>query len=658
MKRNIFVQAIMMSALLILGMPFGGYTFAKSSERPGIFVEKVEGIPADFIKGADISSVIALENSGVVFYNAEGEVQDIFQTLKEHGINYIRVRVWNDPYDAEGNPYGGGNNDLATAVKIGKRATAQGLRLCVNFHYSDFWADPSKQQAPKAWEGMSIDQKANALYEFTKHSLETLLREGIDVGMVQIGNETTGKMCGETNWINITKLMNAGSRAVREVSAAFDTDTEIAVHFTNPERGIREYHRYGMILDNFNVDYDIFASSYYPYWHGTLENLTAVLKDIAESFGKKVMVAEVAYAYTYENGDGFGNTISEESYVVKPYPITVQGQANAIRDCIQAVVDVGGAGIGVFYWEPAWIPVPGSSYEERFELWEKYGSGWATSFAASYDPADAGVYYGGSSWDNQALFDFNGRPLASLQVFKYVDTGAVTDLYIDAVKEVEVKVRIGDPVILPEAVTVIYNDSSTSEVAVVWDDVYLEAISKSGPEDYIVYGTVRDQSGAVRALAKISVVEKNYVDNPSFEEADMGMWKITNINNVTTELGVIDKMQDAHSGTKSLHFWSRSNVHFTVEQTVENLAPGLYNFSLFIQGGDAAEQEIYIYAIADGETYRVDTNIDGWRNFRNPIIRDIPVRSGAITVGAYVKCSPGAWGTLDDFLLAPVEPNP
>ncbi|MGB4716359.1 MAG: glycosyl hydrolase 53 family protein [Bacillota bacterium] len=658
MKRNIFVQAIMMSALLILGMPFGGYTFAKSSERPGIFVEKVEGIPADFIKGADISSVIALENSGVVFYNAEGEVQDIFQTLKEHGINYIRVRVWNDPYDAEGNPYGGGNNDLATAVKIGKRATAQGLRLCVNFHYSDFWADPSKQQAPKAWEGMSIDQKANALYEFTKYSLETLLREGIDVGMVQIGNETTGKMCGETNWINITKLMNAGSRAVREVSAAFDTDIEIAVHFTNPERGIREYHRYGMILDNFNVDYDIFASSYYPYWHGTLENLTAVLKDIAESFGKKVMVAEVAYAYTYENGDGFGNTISEESYVVKPYPITVQGQANAIRDCIQAVVDVGGAGIGVFYWEPAWIPVPGSSYEERFELWEKYGSGWATSFAASYDPTDAGVYYGGSSWDNQALFDFNGQPLASLQVFKYVDTGAVTDLYIDAVKEVEVKVRIGDPVILPEAVTVIYNDSSTSEVAVVWDDVDLEAMSKSGPQDYIVYGTVTDQSGAVRALAKISVVEKNYVDNPSFEEADMGMWKITNINNVTTELGVIDKMQDAHSGTKSLHFWSRSNVHFTVEQTVENLAPGLYNFSLFIQGGDAAEQEIYIYAIADGETYRVDTNIDGWRNFRNPIIRDIPVRSGAITVGAYVKCSPGAWGTLDDFLLAPVEPNP
>lgn len=700
MRRKVFVRAIIMSLLLILGVPFGGHIFGRytfgeyaiggstlsrytlsrhalgghafaepgdgarvsSGDRAEVFAERVEGILADFIKGVDVSSVMALENSGVVFHNTKGEVQDIFQTLKEHGINYVRVRVWNDPYDAEGRPYGGGNNDLAAAVKIGKRATAQGMKLCANFHYSDFWADPSKQMVPKAWVGMKTDQKAQALYEFTKQALETLLSEGVDVGMVQIGNETTGKMCGETNWINIAKLMNAGSRAVREVSAAYDKDIQIVVHFTNPERGISEYHRYGMILNNFKVDYDIFASSYYPYWHGTLENLTAVLKDIADSFGKKVMVAETAYAYTYENGDGFGNTIAEESYVVKPYPITVQGQANAIRDCIQAVVSVGEAGIGVFYWEPAWIPVPGNSYEERFELWQKYGSGWATSYAGSYDPNDAGKYYGGSSWDNQALFDFSGRPLASLQVFKYVGTGAVADLRIDAVKEVQVKVRIGDPVVLPETVTAIYNDRSTNEVAVVWDDADFEAMSTGGPRDYTVYGTVADHSdaahaaaGTVRALAKISVVEKNYLDNPGFEESDLSMWEISNLNDVTTELGVIDKMQDAHSGTRSLHFWSRNNVHFRVAQTVTGLAPGLYNFSLFIQGGDATDQEIYIYAIADGETYQADTNIDGWRNFRNPTIENIPVKSGTITVGAFVRCNPGAWGTLDDFLLAPID---
>jgi arabinogalactan endo-1,4-beta-galactosidase len=135
----------------------------------------------------------------------------------------------------------------------------------------------------------------------------------------------------------------------------------------------------------------------------------------------------------------------------------------------------------------------------------------------------------------------------------------------------------------------------------------------------------------------------------------LSMWEITNLNDVTTELGVIDKMQDAHSGTRSLHFWSRNNVHFRVAQTVTGLAPGLYSFSLFIQGGDATDQEIYIYAIADGEMYRADTNIDGWRNFRNPMIENISVKSGTITVGAFVRCNPGAWGTLDDFLLAPID---
>lgn len=651
MKKTV---VIFIATLLFSMACCGGSVFAEIKDKPKIFVEKVEGMPEDFIKGVDISSVISLEKSGVVFYNEEGQVQDIFKTLKEHGVNYIRVRVWNDPYDEQGNSYGGGNNDLETAVEIGKRAAQYGLKVLVNFHYSDFWADPSKQQAPKAWEGLNIDDKANALYEYTKNAVDRMLSEGIDVGMVQIGNETTGRMSGENNWINIAKLMNAGSRAVREVSEAHNKDILIAVHFTNPEKA-DEYHRYGMILKNFKVDYDVFASSYYPYWHGSLENLTNVLKDVADNFGKKVMVAEVSYAYTYENGDDFGNTVSEESYLAKPYPITVQGQANAVRDCIEAVVNVGEAGIGVFYWEPAWIPVPGNSYEDRFPIWEKYGSGWASSYAASYDPDDAGVYYGGSSWDNQALFDFTGKPLPSLQVFKYADIGAETELSIDTVEETEVKVRIGDPVILPDKVRVIYNDSSTKEVLVQWDEVDLEAVSQGEPQDYLIYGTVYDGDEKIRALCKISVVEKNYVENPSFEEMDMSMWIISNINNVTTELGVLEKIADAKSGTKSLHFYSRNNVHFTVEQTIENLAPGRYNFSLFIQGGDAADQEIYIYAEADGKIYVEYTDVDGWRNFRNPVIKNIPVESGTITVGAYVKCGPGGWGTLDDFLLSPAD---
>src|SRR5690606_42151723 len=107
-----------------------------------IFVERIPGIDDDFIKGVDVSSIIALEDSGVKFYNKAGKKQDIFKTLEQSGVNYVRVRSWNDPYESKGNGYGGGNNDIEKAIEIGKRATASGMHVLMDFHYSDFWADP------------------------------------------------------------------------------------------------------------------------------------------------------------------------------------------------------------------------------------------------------------------------------------------------------------------------------------------------------------------------------------------------------------------------------------------------------------------------------------------------------------------------------------
>ncbi len=140
---------------------------AEAAAQDGLYIEPVEGISDDFIRGMDASSVLVEENSGVKYYNFDGEEQDVFQTLAEGGVNYIRLRVWNDPFDADGNGYGGGNNDIPTAIALGKRATAYGMKVCVDFHYSDFWADPKRQHAPKAWEGMDIGQKCDALYDFS-----------------------------------------------------------------------------------------------------------------------------------------------------------------------------------------------------------------------------------------------------------------------------------------------------------------------------------------------------------------------------------------------------------------------------------------------------------------------------------------------------------
>src|SRR5699024_5296966 len=192
--------------------------------------------------------------------------------------------------------------------------------------------------------------------------------------------------------------------------------------FTDPHRA-GFYSDVAAQLDANEVDYDVFASSYYPFWHGTLDNLTAVLSQVADTYGKQVVVAETSWAHTMADGDGHTNVIDQPSEATA-YPVSVQGQATAVRDVIAAVADA--EGIGVYYWEPAWLPVgPPSALEANKVLWERDGSGWATSYAGEYDPDDAGVWYGGSAWDNQALFAYDGTPLESLNIFNYVETGAV-----------------------------------------------------------------------------------------------------------------------------------------------------------------------------------------------------------------------------------------
>ena len=276
-------------------------------EDADIFVEYVPNIGDDFIKGVDISSLIALEQSGVQFYNQAGKVEDICKTLKDAGTNYVRVRVWHNPYDEDGNGYGGGNNDLEKAIQIGKRATAAGMRVLIDFHYSDFWADPAKQKAPKAWENYTVAQKEEAVYNYTKASLQALRDAGVDVGMVQVGNETNNGICGEKEWANMATLMSAGSKAIREV----DENILIALHFTNPETPGR-YTSIAKTLNDYSVDYDVFATSYYPFWHGSLTNLTTVLKSVADTYDKKVMVAETSYVYTEEDTDGHENSATKE----------------------------------------------------------------------------------------------------------------------------------------------------------------------------------------------------------------------------------------------------------------------------------------------------------------------------------------------------------
>jgi len=558
-----------------------------------LYVEKNEAVGDNFVMGVDISSYIAELQSGVVYYDFEGNALDedgFYDLLYECGVTHVRIRVWNDPYDSEGRSYGGGNNDVDTACRIAKSASEAGLKLIIDFHYSDFWADPSKQMVPKAWEGMTLDEKGDALYDFTLQSLEAINKAGGDIDIVQIGNETTNGFCGESKWENMAKLFSQGSKAVRD----FDEDVRVAMHFANPERE-NAYSYYADQLDLYGVNYDIFASSYYPYWHGTLENLTEVLGCVADTYGKQVMVVESSWVYRLDDGDGSANTISDETVGVDmPYVANEQGQADMISDVISAVTDVGDLGIGFCYWEPAWIPVQvaydedgtliNSVKEENRVIWNRCGSGWASVFAGEYDPDDAGQYYGGSAVDNQALFDYEGHPLESLRTFLYVRTGT------DAPEPTATPTPMPDP-------------------------------------------------GFVAS-------EGDVITNGSFESGLDG-WDVDGFN---TE----DAASNSRTGSGSMHFYSATaGATMTATQTVQ-LEAGTYDFSAWLEGGDAGTSDVFKVTVeVDGQIYEGTGNVTGWQQWSEITISPIEVTGDtqAIVTVSVSGTTAGVWGAFDDITM-------
>ena len=619
---------------------------AEAAAQDGLYIEPVEGISDDFIRGMDASSVLVEENSGVKYYNFDGEEQDVFQTLAEGGVNYIRLRVWNDPFDADGNGYGGGNNDVPTAIALGKRATAYGMKVCVDFHYSDFWADPKRQHAPKAWEGMDIGQKCDALYDFTKESLTQMLDAGVDVGMVQVGNEINNGMSGETKLENVTQLLHAGCRAVREISESYGKEILTAIHYTR----ITDKAQVDSLvanLDKSEVDYDMIGLSYYPFWDGSMSNMQRVVELIQERYGKKVFIAETSYCYTSEDGDGSGNSLVGIEDLVEGYPATVQGQASMVRDVCAAAHEAGA--VGVFYWEGVWLPV-GEASADNSPVWEKYGSGWASSYAADYDPEDAGLYYGGCSWDNQAMFDFDGHPLESLNVFQYLKTGATAPLAVDSVPDLHVTCNVGDEPALPQEVDVIYNDRSANKPsAVTWDAAQLAAIDTKTGGVYEVTGSLEDGT-AVTAYIEIKM--DNLVQNPSFEDSDTSMWKVT-YEGADNPTDYQVNEADAHSGEVAFHFWSEdSEMDFSIEQEFTDLAPGTYQLMTYAQGGDVTQEaSMELYAVTSSGEQTEPFMVTTYKDWKNPTIPEIKVSDGSLTIGVRMKCNPLSWGTVDDFVL-------
>ena len=648
-----------------------------------LYVPYIEGITdADgFYRGADVSSYLSIKSSGAIYKDKDGNALtdvEFFQLLKNSGVNTVRIRVWNNPFNTKGNGYGGGNNDLGAAITMGKWATEAGLGVLIDFHYSDFWADPGKQKAPKAWSKYTVEEKATAIHDFTTDSLNQLLDVGVNVKMVQVGNETNGQMCGvkgTEDWTeDLDLLFDAGCDAVHEVATAHGRTIKAVVHFTNPESAGRQ-SGYAANLDAGSVSYDVFATSYYPYWHGSLSNLTSVLSGIATRYDKEVMVAETSWATTLADGDGHTNTVrvgSDDQYNPSDndvkYMYTPQGQANEMASVVNAVKNVGDKGIGVFFWEPIWIPVA-YAYNEDGSLnsdilasnktkWEQYGSGWASSYAAEYDPDDAGKWYGGSAIDNQSWFDFNGKAMEGINIFKYLQTGTTADG--DAVAQAidaSVEIYAGDTLSLPKQVSVIKVNGKVASKDVTWSNP--ETVKNDVQGEYVVNGTV----DGVAVNCKVKVLPQNFIQNGGFEAyTSFSMDKVESFNPNAFDNWTLSNRnfntQDVTSNNKSglvgLHFAKKEATDVTATQIV-TLNKGKYELSAYVSGGNQVDDEVGISITVGGQKYENrEGKLNGWKEWEQIKISDIIVSEDhtPVTVCLFVeKANDVVWGAFDDVVL-------
>ena len=366
------------------------------------------------ILGIDVSTYLEELEHGAKYYRENQEI-DPLDAFAENGVSYMRIRIWNDPKGPCGEPYLAGNCDIDNYVKLGRLAKSKGYKLLMDLHYSDFWADPGKQMIPKAWVNFGIDEMASAVYSFTKSCLEIAIREGVAPDMIQVGNEITngilwpvGKLeinCERGNYDNFCRLIDAGCRACREVIPT----AKIMLHLERShDKSV--YQEFFTQMAEHNISYDIIGASYYPYWHGTPEQLLENL-NACKHFGKEIIVAELGYGFTDRgytlDGEEKRLVIDAERAVVPgvtdKYPLTPEGQAKYIKN-FMSLIHKNGIN-GVFYWEPLWLPGEGIC--------------WASEAGQAY------IHEEGKStsneWANQCLFDYNGRLLPAFDEFKNPD---------------------------------------------------------------------------------------------------------------------------------------------------------------------------------------------------------------------------------------------
>lgn len=580
-------------------------------------INPIKNLSADFIKGADVSMLPELEALGGKFYDMDGTEMDELVLMKKYGINWIRVRIWNNPDHANG----GGYTTAERALAMTKRAHELGMKVLIDFHYSDFWADPGKQYAPKAWEKQTASQVSKSVYDYTKKVLGDFKKAGHLPEMVQVGNEITngmiwplGKLPAQDNGKTLASFVKSGLAAVHET----DPHIKTMIHIDKGGDNAASQAFYNQLIkDNGVNDFDIIGLSYYPFWHGNIDAMRNNINDLAARYGKDVIIVETAFGYTNENFDDTKNPYDAQAELVGGFRSTVQGQATGLRTIMQSLADVpGGKGLGMFYWEPDWYAVPGAgAFKDK-----------------------------GDEWDNLVMFDNKGKALESWKVFNDVSNQSLPTIK-PVFKEADMvtgEAGRGVPAKLPVKTRVTFSDDHAENLAITWDNP-APVFEHAG--DYTVKGTVIVDGEKHPVTGRITVIDKvNLFKNGNFEQVqNLAGWKIAG----DQVLNVVTKAGDALD-TSAMHYWSDKAFKFTASQEFTGLADGKYTVAVSTQGG-GGQSKYQLMAVTSAGTQAVDIKDTKWNEWHTFTIKDVEVKDGKCTVAVTMEAAPGSWGSLDNF---------
>ncbi|MBQ6786854.1 MAG: glycosyl hydrolase 53 family protein [Lachnospiraceae bacterium] len=554
-----------------------------------------------FIKGMDISSYPEMLDKQYTYYDFNGKEVNLLDFAKEQGFNYGRLRIWNEP---ERVPESGGYCNLKDTLKMAKEIMQRGMGLLLDFHYSDWWADPGNQNLPFAWKELSEDELVEVVYDYTKKVMMALAENGTYPDMVQIGNEIRCGMMWPvgaiTNWKGLAKLINAGIKAVRDTQG--ERDTKIVIHL---DQGGRYYYYeewFDAALAHGVTDFDIIGLSYYPFWHGTFNDLKNTMEKLIVRYKKPLVLAEIAHAYRMSQGNLFG----EAQERIAGFPANPEAQRTVLELIMSIVAHVSNdMGIGVFYWEPFW------------QAKENDGS-WGSCMV---------------------LVDSNGMPTEGCKAFgiepKNTDINKIAKIYEPKAAMLSDKEQLER--YLPQNIKVLMWDGSIENRVVNW-----ELSDMSASEEFSVHGVLSSGEG-VQMQIRIDSNAQNLLGNGEFVE-DLRFWEVETSHDVQQEIRQEIAEEFPFEAKNYFYFSCKENLTLCMKQCIEQVETGSYVLSLEYLGDNTTGVKVWLYAKSGEKEYMADIFPTDSEWVRQELVFEVEDVS-AVEVGIKVD-SPAMYGQV------------